>query len=290
MRWTCLRWPFLISVDLCGGHLDLEDVVLHVQGLDAALEVGLHLVLVAGVGVHHVPVAGQQPQLGLERADRVLVASASASASVFERPRRLGLALSLDLVGRPRPAPRRRSLERRLGLKLGAGLGQRIGVGNPGHLTGHLIVRLLVWSRARPTLAALQFGIGHDNSFSPLVIPASLRRRPGAPPATPGQRLAQPDRAAAQGAPITAQPASTSAEDLEDQLGKRGVQAGHDADHHQDEDEGHRGVRDEFLAGRPDDLAQFRNDLSQEQQPDVVRSGLAGRPGLAGFSAAVPRI
>jgi hypothetical protein len=50
----------LAALDL--GHLmhrdlDLEDVVLHVQGLGAALQVALDAVLVAGVGVHHVPVA-----------------------------------------------------------------------------------------------------------------------------------------------------------------------------------------------------------------------------------------
>ena len=59
--------------DLLGRHLDLEDVVLHVEGLDAALEVGLHLVLVAGVGVHDVPVAELGAQLAAQRLDRVLV-------------------------------------------------------------------------------------------------------------------------------------------------------------------------------------------------------------------------
>ena len=38
-------------------NLDLEDVVLHVQGLAAALDVRLDLVLVPGVGVDDVPVA-----------------------------------------------------------------------------------------------------------------------------------------------------------------------------------------------------------------------------------------
>ena len=46
--------------DLFGGHLDLEDVVADVEVLHAGLEVGLHLVLVAGVGVDDVPVAGPQ--------------------------------------------------------------------------------------------------------------------------------------------------------------------------------------------------------------------------------------
>ena len=37
---------------------DLVDALLHVHGLDSALEVRLHLVLVAGVGVHDEPLAG----------------------------------------------------------------------------------------------------------------------------------------------------------------------------------------------------------------------------------------
>src|SRR6266496_570464 len=59
--------------DVDGRHLDLEDVLLHVQALDAALQVGLHLVLVAGVGVHHVPVAERRAQLAAQRLDRILV-------------------------------------------------------------------------------------------------------------------------------------------------------------------------------------------------------------------------
>nr|AHE14892.1 hypothetical protein asmbl_13 [uncultured bacterium] len=59
--------------DLLGGHLDLEDVVLHVQRLDAGLEVGLHLVLVARVGVDDVPVAELLAERGAEGLARVLV-------------------------------------------------------------------------------------------------------------------------------------------------------------------------------------------------------------------------
>src|SRR4051794_2513733 len=44
-----------------GRDLDLEDVVLHVERGDPGLQVGLHLVLVAGVGVDDVPVARQGP-------------------------------------------------------------------------------------------------------------------------------------------------------------------------------------------------------------------------------------
>src|SRR5829696_8539419 len=59
--------------DLFGGHLDLVDVVLDVQRLDPRLEVGLHLVLVAGEGVHDVPVAGGDAQRLLHRLGGVLV-------------------------------------------------------------------------------------------------------------------------------------------------------------------------------------------------------------------------
>src|SRR6202163_3635980 len=44
--------------DVLHGDHDLEDPVLHVHRDDPALEVGLHLVLVAGVGVDHEPPPG----------------------------------------------------------------------------------------------------------------------------------------------------------------------------------------------------------------------------------------
>src|SRR5690348_16118982 len=65
----------LAALDL--GHLvhrdlDLEDVILHVERLDAALQVGLHPVLVTRVGVHHVPVAGKHAEFALELLARVV--------------------------------------------------------------------------------------------------------------------------------------------------------------------------------------------------------------------------
>ena len=57
--------------DLLHRDLDLEDVVLHVQGLTAGFEVGLDPVLVAGVGVHDVPVARRHAHLLAERLDRI---------------------------------------------------------------------------------------------------------------------------------------------------------------------------------------------------------------------------
>ncbi len=59
--------------DLFLRHLGLEDVVLDVQRDGALLQVGLHAVLVTGVGVDDVPLAGQGAQFlaqGLDRVDR----------------------------------------------------------------------------------------------------------------------------------------------------------------------------------------------------------------------------
>src|SRR3984957_12344618 len=67
----------LAALDLghqVGGDLDLEDVVLHVERRDAALEVGLDPVLVAGVRVDDVPVAGLHPHLAHELGEGVVLA------------------------------------------------------------------------------------------------------------------------------------------------------------------------------------------------------------------------
>ena len=58
--------------DVLVGDLDTEDQVLHVLGGDALLEVVLHLALVTGVGVDHVPVTGQQAEFVPELLDGVL--------------------------------------------------------------------------------------------------------------------------------------------------------------------------------------------------------------------------
>ena len=57
--------------DLFGRNLDLEDVVADVEVLHAGLEVGLHLVLVTGIGVDDKPVARLAAQLSLERVGRI---------------------------------------------------------------------------------------------------------------------------------------------------------------------------------------------------------------------------
>lgn len=47
-------------------HLDFEDELFHVQGLDAGLKVGLYAVFVTSVGVDDVPVTLLAAQFGLE--------------------------------------------------------------------------------------------------------------------------------------------------------------------------------------------------------------------------------
>ena len=87
--------------DLLGGDHDLVDVVLHVEGDDAVLEVRLHPVLHAGVGVHDEPVARLRPQLAAEDLERVVLVGPRRPRR--RRPRR---------PGPRRPRPRRaRALE-----------------------------------------------------------------------------------------------------------------------------------------------------------------------------------
>ena len=59
--------------DLFGGDHDLVDVVLHVEGDDAVLEVGADAVLHAVVGVDDVPLARLGPQLATEHLERVVL-------------------------------------------------------------------------------------------------------------------------------------------------------------------------------------------------------------------------
>jgi hypothetical protein len=62
----------VLDLHLFGRDDNLVDVVLHVQGGDAVLEVRLHPVLHAGVGVDHEPVARLGPQGAAELLERVL--------------------------------------------------------------------------------------------------------------------------------------------------------------------------------------------------------------------------
>ena len=86
--WTFLTLAVLDLDDVFGRHLDLEDVVPPCRGTEMRpLEVGLHLVLVAGVGVHDVPVAELRCAVSRrKRLNRVLIdgvvdrVSASVSA------------------------------------------------------------------------------------------------------------------------------------------------------------------------------------------------------------------
>src|SRR5690606_32337892 len=78
----------------------LEDVVLDVQRDGALLEVGLHPVLVTGVGVDDVPLAGQAAQLLAELLDRVALVLRLLTGGFLARLALGGLGLgSLGLLG-----------------------------------------------------------------------------------------------------------------------------------------------------------------------------------------------
>ena len=66
-----LALPLLDLDDLFLRHLDVVDELLHRQRGTTVLEVVLHPVLVAGVGVHDVPVTGQAQQVVAELLARV---------------------------------------------------------------------------------------------------------------------------------------------------------------------------------------------------------------------------
>ena len=77
------------------GNLNLEDLIFSFQVLDTGLDTGLHLVLVAGVGVNHIPVAHLTAQLGLEFFQSVDFLSSLSSC--FSHLDSLGSFLSLLL-------------------------------------------------------------------------------------------------------------------------------------------------------------------------------------------------
>ena len=116
--------------DLLGRHDHLVDVVLHVQRGDPVLEVGLHPVLHAGVGVHDEPVALLLAQGGAELLERV-------AAARRRRPRRLlgrlgGLGLARRRAPRQRPRrPRRRPAPRPTLEPRSVGLGGAVEVLGP---------------------------------------------------------------------------------------------------------------------------------------------------------------
>ena len=126
--------------DLLLRDLDLVDEVLHVQRGRAALEVGLHPVLVPGVGVHDVPVARARraASAGTPRPGRPAASSAgSASAvlgglgrtrpsAVLDRRRRSSAAVGLDgLLASLDGSPRRRRVGSSTPSSRAGGLGHR---------------------------------------------------------------------------------------------------------------------------------------------------------------------
>src|SRR5579875_945671 len=84
-----------------------------------------------------------------------------------------------------------------------------------------------------------------------------------------------------------------SAEDREHHLGEAVVQARHDRDHHDAEDQRHYRVGAQFLTGRPDDLAQLSDDLTVEQRRSgpgaPPRRTPGGTPFLRGLTACLSR-
>ena len=80
--------------DFLHRNLDFEDVIFHVQGLDAGLKVGLDAVFVAGVGVDDVPVTLLAAQLGLE-----LVGGVDVGGGGCRGERVTGLAFSVAGFG-----------------------------------------------------------------------------------------------------------------------------------------------------------------------------------------------
>ena len=111
----------------------LEDAVLHVHRGDAALEVGLHLVLVAGVGVHDVPVS-RAGRRGSRPGATSTSSSSAASSTSRGRPRTvLGIgsaAVGVELGRRlPRRRTRRDAAARRVGASASGGRPRSRGVG-----------------------------------------------------------------------------------------------------------------------------------------------------------------
>ena len=245
--------------DLLGRDLDLEDVVLHVQRLDPGLEVGLDLVLVAGVGVHDVPVAGRPLERGPQFLGGVSTSSTSAHGRLVRgvgvrrrRTRRRRLDLVVGLVGRPRSS----SIS-----AVSASTSAR-------RRRRRIPTRWRAWSRRRPSergrSAAPRQGIRRGStrwcslpgtswcsSLSCLIADVGLDTAP----VRHRTSIACPDcRRRARRQPKTAStPLANSTSRHADQR-----------DHEHHEDDHHDGVGDHLVAGRPDDLAQLGDDLTEE--------------------------
>ncbi len=97
-----LLLPVLDLGHLLHGDLDLVDVLLHVEGGDARLEVGLHAVLVAGVAVHDEPLPRGAAQLGAQLLDRVR--GGRVGVDLVGRHDAVALGDAVGLVGSGSPA------------------------------------------------------------------------------------------------------------------------------------------------------------------------------------------
>lgn len=88
-------------------------------------------------------------------------------------------------------------------------------------------------------------------------------------------------------APIKAPPSAGSAEDELDGFLEPIVNHGHQTDHDDDEDNHHGGVRRELVAGRPYNLAEFRDNLAVEQREPPRGPFLPRLPPLRAFFSRV---
>ena len=233
------------------------DVVLHVEGGDAVLEVGLHPVLHAGVGVDHEPVAGLGAQRLAELLERVRggasmstssASSASAAASWTSAATSSATSASADSTvssatsdsavrrrgrrrcrpGWPARRPRRRGLD---------GLAR-------GRVSGRAR-RSLVRRGVGVRLGVVRLRHGYPFTFTVeelQVAPVGRgRTRPAGQPKTAKTGFPKP-RSSRDTIVMTT-----------------------------DEDQHHDEVRDKLLLGRPDDLAELGHDLP-------VEGGGAGAP------------
>lgn len=83
--------------------------------------------------------------------------------------------------------------------------------------------------------------------------------------------------------PSRRRPPRGSAEDELDGFLEPIVNHGHQTDHDDDEDNHHGGVRRELVASGPDNLAEFRDDLTVEKRESAQRALLAALAALAGL-------
>ena len=228
--------------DLLHGDLHLVDEVLHVEALAAVLEVRLHAVLVARVGVDDVPVAQLAAQLRLERGDRVLVD------------------VGLVLGRRPRP---------RLGLVGSTSSAWTGSSSSAVSVASSATASSTAPSAADASTASTDAMASSSSASAPVVgscdscdtcepaFSSVCARRTGAVGARPGRgdcRVRWRTRR------------SSASEDPERELADAQVDHGDEGHDHRDEHEHDARVGDQLRPRGPDDLLQLRDDLADEER------------------------